>query len=255
MPAGAPSGQSRLAGGSLLQQMASPASAALSTARMAAGASGQLPKPGDFCSQRPRHRFARCHAGICRKQDSRLISSISWGWRSRLPWGWAEAVHGDGCCVQPPFAPTELDLSTLSFCPCLLGTCWPSVQAAKVLVAEVQQQRGKWRGAVHWPQDSIVEPSPDWVRACAGTQAQGAFPGCLLQGQTVKLNWGVNGMFVKHGTKHYWPETCTVQAKALHPRQLNASSPDRWGPTALSCQHLHHPCPVCSSLPPNSLTS
>lgn len=27
-------------------------------------------------------------------------------------------------------------------------------------------------------------------------------------------------MFVKHGTKHYWPETCTVQAKALHTRQL-----------------------------------
>lgn len=36
----------------------------------------------------------------------------------------------------------------------------------------------------------------------------------------MKLNWGVNGTFVKHGAKHYWSETHTVQATALHPRQL-----------------------------------
>lgn len=37
--------------GSLPQQMASPASAALSRAHTAAGDSGQLPKPGGFCSE------------------------------------------------------------------------------------------------------------------------------------------------------------------------------------------------------------
>lgn len=37
--------------GSLPQQMASPASAALSRAHTAAGDSGQLPKPGSFCSE------------------------------------------------------------------------------------------------------------------------------------------------------------------------------------------------------------
>lgn len=158
--------------GSLPQQMASPASAALSTACAAAGAGGQLPKPGGFCSQQPRHRFARCHAGICRKQDGRLVSSTNWRWRSRLTWGWAEAVHGNGCCVQPPFAPTELDLSTLSFCPCLLGTCWPSAQPAEVLVAGVQQQGGKSGGPVHCPWDSIIELSPDWVRAWAGAGSE-----------------------------------------------------------------------------------
>lgn len=71
--------------GSLPQQMVRPPSAALSRAHTAAGDSGQLPKPGGFCSQRPRHRFARCHTGICHKQDGRLISSTDWGRRSRLP--------------------------------------------------------------------------------------------------------------------------------------------------------------------------
>lgn len=120
--------------GSLPQQMASPAPAALSRAHTAAGNSGQLPKPGGFCSQRPRHRFARCHTGICHKQDGRLILSTDLGRRSRLPQGWAEAVHRNGCCVQPPFAPMELHLSRLS-CPCPFGTCWLSAQSARVPVA------------------------------------------------------------------------------------------------------------------------
>lgn len=71
--------------GSLPQQMVSPAPAALSRAHTAAGDSGQLPEPGGFCSQRPRHRFARCHTGICHKQDGRLISSTDCRRRSRLP--------------------------------------------------------------------------------------------------------------------------------------------------------------------------
>lgn len=94
-PKGSPSGcagVSHQAGegppaGSLPQQMASPAPAALSRAHTAAGNSGQLPKPGGFCSQRPRHRFARCHTGICHKQDGRLILSTNLGRRSRLPQG------------------------------------------------------------------------------------------------------------------------------------------------------------------------
>lgn len=52
-------------------------------------------------------------------------------------------VHRNGCCVQPPFAPMELDLSRLS-CPGLFGTCWSSAQSAKVLVDGVPQHRGKW---------------------------------------------------------------------------------------------------------------
>lgn len=63
--------------GSLPQQMVSPAATALSTACTVAGAGGQLPKPAELCSQPPRHRFARCHTGICRKQDGKLTSSTN----------------------------------------------------------------------------------------------------------------------------------------------------------------------------------
>lgn len=71
----------------------------------------------------------------------------------------------------------------------------------------------------------------------------------------MKLNWGVNGTFVKHSTEHYWPETCTVQATALHPRQLTqallfAADPPLYPVSTYTTRAR----PVCSSLPPNSLT-
>lgn len=48
-------------------------------------------------------------------------------------------MHRNGCYVQLPFAPMELDLSRLS-CPCLFGTCWPSAQSARALVAGIHTQ-------------------------------------------------------------------------------------------------------------------
>jgi len=80
--------------GSPPQQMASPASAALSTA---AG----FPSLAASAHSNPGIDLQGVTLA-CREQDSGLTSSADWGWRSGLSWGWAEAVHGNGCCVQPP---------------------------------------------------------------------------------------------------------------------------------------------------------
>lgn len=62
-------------------------------------------------------------------------------------------------------------------------------------------------------------------------------------------------MFAKHGPSHHWPETRMVQATALPPRQLTRALLIAGDPLLDPHQHLHHPCPVCSSGPPNHLTS
>jgi len=143
----------------------------------------------------------------------------------------------------------------LRFWPGLPGTCWPPAQAAEVLVAGVQQQRGKW-GTLCAAPGTAQQSRASGLGEGLGWGSLGAFPGHVFLVQTMKLNWGVNGTSGKCSTKHYWPETCTVLwATALHPRQLMQDLLIAGDPSLYPISTHNHLCPVCSSLPSNSLPS